>query len=180
MGEASKVVTFIANVISGPFQSIVNFIFFIFSFGGNTTTWHPATNYGLENTWYKLLFNDKINFKGDYSILQLGASPQNMCDSIGPNYYGDPTEGRSVKLYDEFHPDSPLPEGMKVYLYWGKKCSDWRPYGVITVPPNTNRVEVPRLNKPSPNYEVFNNFHQRDGGERVLNGHVRAIRWSIP
>jgi hypothetical protein len=141
----------------------------------------PADNYGPEGTWYHMVFWKKINFEGSSGtnrILVLGGMSQNICNNI--KNYRDVSDSRSVKLYDSMNPDSYLPEGMKVYLYWGRKCSDWRPYGVITVPANAKEIRVPRLNKPSANYEVFNNFQQRDGGDRKLNGHVNGIFWYIP
>jgi hypothetical protein len=171
--------------LAALFGSVLT-VFTIFTlFPENTTKWSPADNYGVEKTWYKLPFNDESNFTGSWGSFVLGAFPQNECINIKgiSGWYGDPNDGRSVKLYDEFqgdHPDWNLPEGMKVHIYWGRACSDWRPYGVITVPANVKSVKVPRLNYSSENYEVFNNFEQQDGGDRSLGGHVYGIRWSIP
>lgn len=145
------------------------------------TTLHPADNYGPKGTWYHLVFNDQVDFKGSSGrdmVLVLGGIPQNDCHSI--KNYGDVSDGKSVRLYDSKNPDAYLPQGMTVYLYWGRHCSDWRPYGIITVPANAKEVLVPNLNKPSPNYQVFNNYKQKDGGDRELGGHVFGIDWTIP
>ncbi|MHC4093401.1 MAG: hypothetical protein ACYSVY_24535, partial [Planctomycetota bacterium] len=70
--------------------------------------------------------------------------------------------------------------GTKIHLYWGRKCSEWRPHGAITVPDGVKQVSIPDLNVSSSNYVVYNNYSQDDGGDRELAGHVFAVRWSIP
>lgn len=143
---------------------------------------HPDTNtnYGPEGTAFRMIFWDKINFQGDggtNDLLHLWSFTQNDCHNIKD--YRTVSDGKSVELWDYNNPDSPLPVGMKVYLYWGKNCNrDYpnNPYGVITVPENTPRVKVPRLNHSSLGYEAFN----IPSGDRKLNGHVYGLRWYIP
>jgi hypothetical protein len=151
------------------------------TFMQDTTTFHPANNYGLENTWYQMIFNDQTNFKGDNGTdmtLVLGGTSQNECHSL--KSYRNVSDGRSVKLFDQKNPDSYLPPGMKVHLYWRQDCKLHRPYGIITVPANAKEVLVADINKPSANYEVFNNYTQADGGDRQLGSHVMGTSWSIP
>lgn len=144
--------------------------------GGNGL--HPADNYGPKDTWFHLVYYTKIDFKGDRKPLVLNGAPQDECRNVKSIRHV--RNGRSVVLYDYRNPAGPLPAGMKVYIYWGKNCPQWKPVGVITVPENTSRIEVPRLNKPSDNYQVFNNFNQQDGGKRRLNGHTFGVRWVLP
>ncbi len=169
-------------ILSAATGSIVGVLVVIFWITmQEETSLHPADNYGPKGTWYHLVFNDQVDFKGSSGndmVLVLGGLSQNDCHSI--KSYRDVSDGKSVRLYDSKNPDAYLPQGMQVTLYWGRNCSDWRPYGIITVPANATEVRVPNLNKPSANYEVFNNYKQKDGGDRELGGHVFGVYWTIP
>ena len=140
----------------------------------NETKLQPADNYGPENTWYYITFYDKTNFEGSWGKYVLGGVEQNICHNI--KSIDGASDGKSVKVYDYFNQDSYLPQGMQIYLYWGKVCADWKPYGIITVPANAKEVRVPNVNQSSENYEVLNNFKK----DRELAGHINGLSWLIP
>lgn len=165
---------------TGSLVGVFSAIFWA-TFNADTTTFHPSGNYGPQDTWYQIIFHDQTNFKGNNGTdmtLVLGGRPQNECQSIKNTK--DVSEGRSATLFDQKNQDSYLPQGMKVTLYWRQDCKHYRPYGVITVPAGAKKVEIPDINKPSANYEVFNNYSQQDGGDRQLGGHVMGVLWSLP
>jgi len=155
--------------------SLLGVLAIIFGIGfDNDTTFHEADNYGPDGTWYKVRFYDRVEFGGDGENCIIGGMPQNVCNSLIK--YGNVSDGKSAVLFDGLNEDAFLPEGMKVYIMWGKACNSAKPYGVITVPANVTKVRVPRLNKASANYEVFN----IGVGGRMLNGHVNGLKWHMP
>ena len=172
----SAIVRVIASAATGSVVGVLAVIFWIAM--QEDTTLSPAANYGPENTWYHMVFHDKTNYEGHNGTdmtLVLGGTEQNECNDL--RSYRDVSDGKSVKFYDNANPDEYIAEGTKIYLYWGRRCPSYKPYGVITVPANVKEVKVPDLNKSSTNYEVFNNF---DSEDRVLAGHIFGVKWSAP
>jgi len=153
--------------------SLITVLVIIFSTAfDNDTNLHPANNYGEAGTWYHLISDDEFNFNGGYDILVLSGLTQVECHNIKG---GGASDGKSIKIYEQLF-NSYLPEGMKVYLYWGKRCVGYKPYGVITVPASVKEIIVPNVNRASDNYEVFNNFEKG----RKLAGHINGLAWSVP
>jgi len=175
-GNISAIVRVIVSAATGSLVGVLAVIFWIAM--QEDTSLSPAVNYGPDTTWYHMIFNDEKDFKGSSGtdmVLVLGGVPQRACHNL--KLYRDVSDGKSVKLYDNAKPDEYLAEGTKVFIYWGRKCSGIKPYGVITVPANVKEVRVPDINQASPDYEVFNNFDSQD---RELAGHIFGVNWVVP
>ena len=118
------------------------------------TTLTVAKNHGPTNTSFRLSFTEEFNNEGDLNLCVLSGMPQGFCSNL--TSYKDVSDCKSVRLYDKFDNIEYLPEGMVIYLYWGKVCNTHKPYGVIRVPANVKEITIPNLNISSENYEVYN------------------------